>query len=229
MAIDPAGAVGRAETSRWREDAEARLLVLRIQRGEREAAGALYERYFNRVHSYLRSGLRHAADAEDLAQQVFASALAALPEYDADGQAPFRGWLFAIARNALADELRRRKRVSVLHPDEIAERRERQRFAPDVAERVERWALEDALARLPERQRQALTLRFIVDLRVREIAWVLGVTEGAVSDALRRGLETMARRLAEPSRAGRVLRSSMRRCDPRLPVLRARQMALLPA
>lgn len=230
MAVDPARIQepGACEQGTgWREDAETRLLVLRIQHGEGKAAGELYERYFGRVYAYLRASLRHHADAEDLAQQVFASALEGLARFDADDPASFRGWLFRIARNELVNERRRRRRVSVLDPREIVNRRERERVSPDVAERVERWALEDALARLPEPQRQVLMLRFFGDLRIVDISWVLGISVGAADERLRRGLKALPRYVGEPAPSVRVLRSSMQRRQPRLPVLCARRMALL--
>jgi RNA polymerase sigma-70 factor (ECF subfamily) len=214
------------EPGHWREDAQTRLLVLRIQRGEGDFA-ELYMRYFDRIYSYLRASLGHGADAEDVAQQVFANAFGALDGFDVDGASSFRGWLFVIARNQLLKFVRGRGRVRVLAPDELVGRIDREGSAPDPAERVSRWALEAALARLPERQRQALVLRFTGDLRPAEIAQVLEITEDAVKKAQRRGLDSLERHYAEPGAPRRVLRAQMRRLDPCLPVLRARRLALL--
>lgn len=232
MAADPAWIDSRGadeDEARWREDMEARLLVARAQRGERDAARELYECYFDPVYAYLRASLGHGADAEDVTQQVFVNALGALGRYDVEGAPPFRRWLFVIARNLLVDFLRRGERVRVVAPDELAERIERERSAPDPSEGLLGWALLTALRRLPERERQVLLLRFVADLKPAEVAEVLDITKGAVHQAQHRGGVTLRERLAGRSSSGRVLRVSMGRRDPGLPVLRARRMALLAA
>jgi RNA polymerase sigma-70 factor (ECF subfamily) len=205
-------------------------LVARFQAGDEQALAELYGEWLGSLLGFFEGRLRDRYAAEDAVHDIVVRLLGkGLRMYAFPAHVPFQAWLFRIARNALTDELRRRERVSVLDPEAIAERRERERLGPDVAERVERWALEGALARLPERERQALTLRFIGDLRVSEIAWMLGTSQGAISEALRRGLQTLPRYVAAPSQHRRVLRSSMRRRSPRLPVLWARRMALLPS
>jgi RNA polymerase sigma-70 factor (ECF subfamily) len=205
-------------------------LVARVQGGDEEALAELYGEWSASLLGFFEWRLHDRHAAEDAVHDIVVRLLGkGLRTYAFRPHVPFQAWLFRIARNALTDELRRRERVSVLDPQQIAERRERVQLGPDVAECVERWALEGALARLPERQRQVLTLRFIGDMRIAEIAWMLGITEGAVSEALRRGLQTLPRYVVEPSRARKVLRSSMRRREPRPTVLWARRMALLPA
>jgi RNA polymerase sigma-70 factor, ECF subfamily len=226
MAIDPAWTDGRDAESRWREDDEDRLLVLGVQRGESGAYRELYERYIDRVYGYLRLSLGHSADAEDATQQVFLNAWRALGGYDVAGAASFRSWLFVIAHNLLVDFRRGRRHVRVLAPAEVAEHIERAGSVPDLAERASRWDWDRLVGRLCKHQRQVLTLRFRCDLTTGEIARLLEISEQAVHKVEQRALAALEGRLVDRSRPGRVLRVSMGRRDPGLPVLRARRMAL---
>ena len=78
-------------------------LVRRAQGGEREAFGALYDRYLGRVYAYCYRVLGNREAAEDANAEVFTRALMALPRYRPGS---FRSWLFAIAHNVVADALR---------------------------------------------------------------------------------------------------------------------------
>jgi RNA polymerase sigma-70 factor (ECF subfamily) len=73
------------------------------QGGEREAFGALYDRYLGRVYAYCYRVLGNREAAEDANAEVFARALMALPMYRTGS---FRSWLFAIAHDVVADALR---------------------------------------------------------------------------------------------------------------------------
>ena len=73
------------------------------------AFGALYDHYFARVYNYVRYRLPDAASADDITAQVFERALNKIDAYRPE-KAPFAAWLFAIARNAVNDHLRRQQR-----------------------------------------------------------------------------------------------------------------------
>ncbi|MBV9279908.1 MAG: sigma-70 family RNA polymerase sigma factor, partial [Chloroflexi bacterium] len=88
------------------------IALVRAAQQDRAAFAPLYHRYRHRVYAYLYTRLPHPEDAADLTQQVFVQALAALPRYRPDGP-PFAGWLFRIARNAVVDHQRRRRRGAV--------------------------------------------------------------------------------------------------------------------
>jgi RNA polymerase sigma-70 factor, ECF subfamily len=84
-------------------------LVALAQGGDREAFGVLYDRYVLGIYGYGYRLLGTREAAEDVTTEVFLRALAALPTYQTGS---FRSWLFAIAHNRVADELRQR------HPTE---------------------------------------------------------------------------------------------------------------
>lgn len=170
---------------------EARLDPLRFD--------ALYRRYLAQVYSYAYHELGDHHDAEDATERTFLAALAALPRFeerarpaDGEGASTFRVWLFQIARNAVANQRRRRRR----HPMAPLEAASGVAADGDVAGRVVRreeaadaWA---AVSRLPPDRRQALVLRFVDEMSTAEIAGVLGRSEAAVRVLVHRALRAVA-------------------------------------
>ena len=154
----------------------------------------LYERYRHRVYSYLR--LRAGeSEAEDLTQQVFVQALAALPHYSP--RLPFGAWLFRIARNAAIDRGRRRRTVPwEALPANL------QPIATDnpeahLLEHETRTHLRVLLTALDPSTRELLLLRFAGRLTAREIAPVVGISETAVHKRIARALHRLKERYDE--------------------------------
>jgi RNA polymerase sigma-70 factor, ECF subfamily len=150
-------------------------LVRRAQGGEREAFGALYDRYLGRVYAYCYRVLGNHEAAEDANAEVFERALMALPKYRTGS---FRSWLFAIAHNTVADSYRSQRPELPLDavtdvPDVAAAPEERALAADELR------ALRAQLARLSPDQRQVVELR-LAGLTDLEIAQVLGRSHGAV-------------------------------------------------
>jgi RNA polymerase sigma-70 factor, ECF subfamily len=152
---------------------------------EAESFSALYERTFPRVYAYVYSLLRDRAAAEDVTAQAFERAYRKRAGYR-----PRRGtieaWLFAIARNAALDELRRRKRRAALEIDP------EDRATPGADEHAElafrRELLRSALATLDGRERDLLALKFSGGLSNAEIGGVLGMSETNAGTRLHRTL-----------------------------------------
>ena len=148
-----------------------------------EAFASLYERTSPQVYAYVASLLRDRASAEDVTAQAFERAYRRRGSYR-----PARGtreaWLFAIARNAALDELRRRGRRAPLEadPEDAA--------APSADEHLElalrRQAVRAALAMLDDRERDMVALKFMGGLSNAEIARVLGVSESNAGTRLHR-------------------------------------------
>jgi RNA polymerase sigma factor (sigma-70 family) len=171
---------------------------------EAVAVQALYERHAPRVYRFCLGQLGAREEAEDATQSTFLNAFRALRR----GVVPVAEspWLLSIAQNVCLTRLRssiRRRRVEAprdLHAlqDEIS--------AP-VRERVdELLRLEDALSELPPSQRRAILLREWQGLSYREIAAELETTQAAVETLIFRARRTLAERLEEPPRRGRLAR-----------------------
>jgi RNA polymerase sigma-70 factor, ECF subfamily len=166
-------------------------LVLLAQKGNMAALAALYDQHYGLIFRYLRAHLGDRHAVEDLTGDVFQRMLAGLAGYRAQG-VPFRAWLFRIAHNLLIDHYRRAGRAVVVEWDDSLPAVD---TGADPASRVEQTlAIEKvyrALAGLDAHQREAVTLRFIGELSVRETALALGKSEHAVKALQRRGLAAL--------------------------------------
>jgi RNA polymerase sigma-70 factor (sigma-E family) len=137
------------------------------------------------------------AAAEDVVQDAFCGLYRHWGHLADTGKA--QGYVRSSVLNRCRSELRRRVR---------AERRVARQTAPHDAESPEVMALitEEhravllALRRLPARQREALVLRFYLDLPLPEIAAAMGVTQGTVKSTTSRGLSALAQLLGEDKR-----------------------------
>lgn len=130
------------------------------------------------------------AAAEDAAVEALARAHLRWPRV---GALPWReGWVLKVAVN---EALRQRAR----RPDPAPAATTRPVGGLDAATRSDLVA---ALRRLPRRQREAVTLRYLVDLSEAEVADNLGLHVGTVKTHLRRGLAAMRRQLGDDWEGG---------------------------
>jgi len=184
----------------WDEATPDEELVGRAQRGQREAFGALYDRYLPRVYRYCYRLLGSREAAEDANGRVFMNALTALPAFRARS---FRAWLFAIAHNVVVDELRARRADL---PLEAAAGVLDSAPSPEEAAiaAVERGAILALLPRLAEDQRHVVALR-LAGLSAAEIGEALGKPRNAVDGLQHRAVLRLRALLAagaEPATKG---------------------------
>ncbi len=150
-----------------------------------EAWGSLYSHFRPRIASFCRRALP-GNDGEDLASDIMMKARFRIGSFDA--RRPFAPWLFRIASNRCWDEARRARRAEPLDESRTS-RLEAESSSPLdlLITRESRDQVRGALARLPRRQRFALSLRYGADLSYREIAEALGIPAGQVGVMLLRG------------------------------------------
>jgi RNA polymerase sigma-70 factor (ECF subfamily) len=159
-------------------------LLRAIGEGSEPAFEELRQRYRRAVERACRSIV--GGEHEDCAQEVFTRIWRKAELYDrARGSAP--AWLLTLARRT-ALNFRQRREVPL--PDELADGAVE---APDV----DRFWVEAALERLPERERRVIELAYFHDLSQRAIAAELRVPLGSVKSWTRRGLHRLATLLGE--------------------------------
>ena len=163
-------------------------LVDLAKTGDKDAFGELYERYLDKIYSYVyyRTGNHH--DAEDLTARVFFRAMAHIDSYTERG-VPFQAWLYRIAHNLVANWHRDRGRRKVIPLDEFIAASLKS-DAPDkqAEDQEERDALRAAIRRLPEERQQLLLLKFVDHLSNAEIGDTMNRTEGAIKSLYHRTL-----------------------------------------
>ena len=158
-------------------------LVLAARGGDRGAFGMLYQRFGRMVHGVLLSRVPRG-QVEDLAQDVFLTALKRLDSLR--DPARFGGWLAIIARNRATDFHRRRREMVEL-PDDLA--------GSVNDEEQEALAVLETLRALPEAYRETLVLRLVEGMTGPEIAARTGMTEGSVRVNLHRGMKLLKEKL----------------------------------
>jgi RNA polymerase sigma-70 factor (ECF subfamily) len=172
-------------------------LLQQAQQGDTEAYGQIYELYAPLVFRFCYAHLDDRLDAEDLTGEVFLRAWQALPGYQPRG-VPFTAFLFRIARNALYDHYRRRRKrandpgleqdlVDDAQPDPAA----------SVALNLERRQLRQTLAQLRQDYRNVLVLRFLVGLSPEETAQAMERSPGAIRVLQHRALKAARKIMAK--------------------------------
>ncbi|HEX8101242.1 MAG TPA: sigma-70 family RNA polymerase sigma factor [Solirubrobacteraceae bacterium] len=146
--------------------------VERARAGDQDAVRYLYLRYADNVYGYVCSMVRDEHEAEDVTQQIFAKVLCSLRRYQRR-EVPFSAWVLRIAHNTAIDAMRARRATPVAEVRGPA-------VAFDDIGRERRSDLRDALATLPDEQRDVLVLRFLCGLSPDEAADYLGRTVDAV-------------------------------------------------
>lgn len=164
-------------------------LMAQVARGSEAALEALVLRHRDRL---VRLSARLTSDhgqAEDIAQETFMRLVDHAPRYESRGQ--FRAWLHTIARRLSLNVLRTRQRRSEVSLEAAFD--SPSRTNPEKC--LELREVRAALARLPERQGQALWFKAAGGLSYREIADALDCSEADVANAIFRGREMLSRLL----------------------------------
>lgn len=163
-------------------------LVELAKAGDKDAFGELYERYLDKIYSYVYYRMGNHHDAEDLTARVFFRAMAHIESYT-DRGVPFQAWLYRIAHNLVANWHRDRGRRKVIPLDEFLAASLKS-DAPDsqAEDKEEQDALREAIRCLPEERQQLLLLKFVEHMSNAEIGEIMNRTEGAIKSLYHRTL-----------------------------------------
>ena len=178
------------------------------QRGDAAAFAELVTRHEKPLWCFLRRSTHDDAAAEDLLQETFMRVIHSASSWRAE--AKFSSWLYTIARNLCVDHARKRKHGRPVSLDGHAHRD--RESSPPLREQLpgqdlgaERMAqnrelaarLEQAIAALPDAQREVFLMREVAGLPFAEIAQVIGASEPTVKSRMRYALERLRSVLAE--------------------------------
>ncbi len=168
--------------------------VERAREGDSQAWGDVYQTLAPLVFRLCRRILPSREDAEDATAEIFLKAQMHLDQYDAER--PFRTWLYRVAANHCWDEVRKRRGRMETETVEIASETV-ESDDPDPQEKLlaseTSQGIRVALAKLGDRDRLVVTLRYFAELSYEEIAEVIGVTSTFVGVSLLRARRKLRR------------------------------------
>jgi RNA polymerase sigma factor (sigma-70 family) len=182
-----------------RTDAPDDAELLRLAQRDATAFRALYDRHAVRVHDFLLRRTNDPRSAFELTAETFAQAWLSRTRFRDQAGGSAAPWLFAIARHVLLASVRKHAL------EQTACRRLGLELPGSAAEPEERWldGLNEALAELPEGQREAIRLRVEDDLEYDRVAASLGTTPQAARVRVHRGLAALRNRLSDSPRSTR--------------------------
>ncbi len=177
-------------------------LLYRANRGDRHAVSEIYQRYFEPLYQFIRLRVQDTHTAEDLTSIVFEKFIRTLRA----GKGPqhhLRGWLFKVARNAIADHYHQipTESLDVVedwgHPTGEYEPETQLMHSGDL------MAVREALGTLSAEQLDVLLLRFDQQLSLQETADVLGRNINTIKTLQLRALEKLRQTVQRKSRGVR--------------------------
>lgn len=168
-----------------------------MRAGDRTAFGHLVRRHAP-VAKRMAVLWGAGADADDVVQDAFVKAYAALPRFRADGE--FRGWLLTIVRNETRNLFRSRGRRAAR--EELARLPQADLAFDDDPEEaalgaVRRRELLAEVRRLPVELREVVACRYLLELSEAETATALGIPAGTVKSRLHRALTMLRKEVAD--------------------------------
>jgi len=169
---------------------ESELITL-SSKGDSDAFGALYEKYVEKIYSYLYYKTSSQPQAEDLTSQVFLKALRNIETYEDRGY-PFSAWLYRIAHNLVVNWYRDKDKIEQTPLEDgypLPAKRDH------VEEHLQRSEEEEALLKvigeLSDDRQQLVILKFVEGLTNQEIGEIMNRTEGAIKALYHRTLSSL--------------------------------------
>lgn len=179
-------------------------IISSILAGDRNSYAILVERHQSMVFHTCMGFVHNKEDADDLTQEIFIQAYQSLKSFK--GEASFSTWLYRIAVNASLNRVRKTSKTGLLSRlntllgnDPKSERNFQVAHQENPEELLlkseqAKW-VQEALDSLPEKQRTAIVLSKYDELSQKEIAAVMGTTEGAVEALLQRAKANLREKL----------------------------------
>lgn len=159
------------------------LLVLRCQSGEAEAVKELISRWQMRLARYVFRQTGNSDDTADVMQEIWVSFVRKLQSLD--DPAAFGSWIYRIASARTVDWIRKKKRERILQEstaEEIALNASKEASDSNREAKIE--MLRKGIVSLPHEQRSILTLFYIEERPVSEVAALLNIPAGTVKSRL---------------------------------------------
>jgi RNA polymerase sigma-70 factor (ECF subfamily) len=165
-------------------------LVEGVREGSEPHFNALYERYFQRMYSFVYVRSRNRADTEEIVQEVFTAVYRSVAAWR--GQASLASWMYGIAKNTVNNHIRRAKsqelRIERAESELVRSRYSLDHCSPEEHLNLSRCeaAIRDRLTSVSEWHAEAFVLRHFENMSIGEIATRVSRSNDAVRSSLYR-------------------------------------------
>lgn len=150
-------------------------LVKQVQAGDQQALAVLYQRYFDNLYRFCYWQTNRSDDAEDLTQDVLVAMVKGIKQFSF--QSSFRNWLYAIAKRVIAAWLKQKYRLSqVEYAEFLQEIGDDDTWLADDNQVKKQAHVEKLLAKLTQRDRKIMRLRYLRGFTQAEIAKQLHIS-----------------------------------------------------
>ncbi len=165
------------------------VLMLKVQAGDLDKLGLLYQRYKKKLFAYFYRLTCVAASSEDLVQNVFQRILIYRKQFRNEGK--FKSWMYSIAHNVFLDYVRKQSRIEYSDDLEKWDVLEENGLEEQILQKEQSEILENAIKQLNQEQRETLVLSRFHELKYREIAEILNVSEGTIKVRIFRAMKNL--------------------------------------
>lgn len=184
--------MAEADHSKAERDRADSAAILRLQQGDSTAIAVLYEHYGRTAYGLALKIVREEGEAEDIVHDAFVAVVQRADQYH-----PARGtvaaWLVTTVRNLALDRARRRTRRAHIVETELKHDRPQDSSSPEesLAAVREHVRVREAMAKLPQAQRETLEIAFFEGLSYPEIAERENVPLGTIKSRAARALHAL--------------------------------------
>ncbi len=165
---------------------ELNRLIKRMQGGDQRAAEKLYIKMMPKVYGFCMNRVGNPHLAEDLTQDIFLRLVEKVEIFDSK-RGSFSVWFWQIARNVVADHYRKRQEVAFV---DVGEDRVEVSAAYDPSQaltyKLEYERVSSVVRCLDQEEQELFEMRFVIELSYKEIAEILGKSEGSLRVAANR-------------------------------------------
>ena len=170
-------------------------LVADFNMGRKQAFDELFDRYYERLMTFVSGIIRDRENAKDIIQETFIAL--SRKRADFDKLSDIHSFLYVAARNRCIDYMRVRKRITEREQRFINAANDADELNNDLLDGDFLQALHASVENLPQRSREVIVLYYMQELKYREIAEKLNISDRTVENLLSQALKKLRKSLAE--------------------------------
>lgn len=168
-------------------------LIIKCQKGEKEAFNELITIYYPYVSKFLVKLTSDEEIAQDLVQETFLKLIINIEKFDVKGTAKFSTYLIKIAKNCYLDYLKRKQRIS--SEVDIETISDAISIEDKIEKKEELNKVLEELEQLPFEQAQAIKMKYLEEYSLKEIANKMGTKSVTIKSRIHEGKKKLEKRI----------------------------------